>query len=54
MGRHLGIDFGAILMDFGSQLEEGNRAKIDQKRDRKMMKKCMPSRCPKNDPNEIS
>ena len=35
MGRHLGIDFGAILVDFGRQVGVENRAKIDPKRHRK-------------------
>ena len=35
IGRHLGIDLGAILVDFGGQLGGGNRARIDQKRHRK-------------------
>ena len=35
MGRHLGIDFGAILVDFGRQVGVENQAKIDPKRHRK-------------------
>ena len=35
MGRHLGIDFSSILVDFGRQVGTENRAKIDQKRHRK-------------------
>ena len=35
MGRHLGIDFSSILVDFGSQVGRQNRAKIDQKWHRK-------------------
>ena len=35
MGRHLGIDFGVILVDFGRQVGVENRAKIDSKRHRK-------------------
>ena len=35
MGRHLGIDFSWILMDFGSQVGKQNGAKIDPKRQRK-------------------
>ena len=35
MGRHLGIDFLSILVDFGKQVGVENRAKIDQKRHRK-------------------
>ena len=35
MGRHLGIDFSSILVDFGSQVGRQNRAKIDAKRHRK-------------------
>ena len=35
MGRHLGIDFGSILVDIGSQVGVENRAKIDQKWHRK-------------------
>ena len=35
MGRHLGIDFGTILVDFGRQVGFENRAKIDPKRHRK-------------------
>ena len=31
MGSHLGIDFGAILVDFGRQVGLENRAKIDPK-----------------------
>ena len=27
MGRHLGIDFSRILMDFGAQVGQENRAK---------------------------
>ena len=35
MGRHLGIDFSSILVDFGRQVGMQNRAKIDQKWHRK-------------------
>ena len=35
MGRHLGIVFSWILMDFGSQVGRQNEAKIDPKRHRK-------------------
>ena len=35
MGRHLGIDFSSILVDFGRQVGTENRAKIDPKRHRK-------------------
>ena len=35
MGRHLGIDFSSILVDFGSQVGVENRPKIDPKRHRK-------------------
>ena len=35
MGRHLGIDFSSILVDFGRQVGRQNRAKIDQKLHRK-------------------
>ena len=35
MGRHLGIDFSSILVDFGSQVGRQNGAKIDQKWHRK-------------------
>ena len=35
MGRHLGIDFRPILVDFGMQVGVENRAKIDPKRHRK-------------------
>ena len=35
MGRHLGIDFSWILMDFGSQVGKQNGAKIHSKRRRK-------------------
>ena len=35
MGRHLGIDFSSILVDFGRQVGRQNRAKIDAKRHRK-------------------
>ena len=35
MGRHLGIDFGTILVDFVRQVGVENRAKIDPKRHRK-------------------
>ena len=35
MGRHLGIDFKSILVDFGKQVGRQNRAKIDAKRHRK-------------------
>ena len=35
MGRHLGIDFSLILVDFGRQVGRQNRAKIDQKWHRK-------------------
>ena len=35
MGRHLGIDFSSILVDFGRQVGVENRAKIDPKRHRK-------------------
>ena len=35
MGRHLGIDFSLILVDFGRQVGRQNRAKIDAKRHRK-------------------
>ena len=35
MGRHLGIDFSSILVDFGKQVGRQNRAKIDQKWHRK-------------------
>ena len=35
MGRHLGIDFSSILVDFGSQVGVENGAKIDPKRHRK-------------------
>ena len=31
MGSHLGIDFGAILVDFGRQVGLENQAKIDPK-----------------------
>ena len=34
MGRHLGIDFSSILVDFGRQVGTENRAKIDPKRHR--------------------
>ena len=39
MGRHQGIDFGAILVDFGRQVGIENRAKIDPKRHRKSNEK---------------
>ena len=39
MGRHLGIDFSWILMDFGSQVGKQNGAKIDPKRRRKNNRK---------------
>ena len=39
MGRHLGIDFGAILLDFGRQVGVENQAKIDPKRHRKSEEK---------------
>ena len=35
MGRHLGIDFSSILVDFGRQVGRQNRSKIDQKWHRK-------------------
>ena len=35
MGRHLGIDFRTILVDFGKQVGFENRTKIDPKRHRK-------------------
>ena len=35
MGRHLGIDFSSILVDFGRQVGKENRAKRHQKRRRK-------------------
>ena len=35
MGRHLGIDFRTILVDFGRQCGIENRTKIDPKRHRK-------------------
>ena len=35
MGKHLGIDFSTILVDFGTQVGTQNRAKIDTKRHRK-------------------
>ena len=35
MGRHLGIDFSSILVDFGRQLGKEKRAKIDQEWHRK-------------------
>ena len=35
MGRHLGIDFRSILVDFGKQVGVENRPKIDPKRHRK-------------------
>ena len=31
MGRHLGIDFSSILVDFGSQVGRQNRTKIEEK-----------------------
>ena len=34
MGRHLGIDFETILIDFGGQLGGGNRTKTGQDRAR--------------------
>jgi len=34
MGRHLGIDFPPILLDFGCQVTVENRAIIDPKRHR--------------------
>ena len=35
-GRHLGIDFWRILVDFGGQVATKNRSKIDQKLKPKM------------------
>ena len=35
MGRHLGIDFRTILVDFGKQVGVENRTKVDAKRHRK-------------------
>ena len=35
MGRHLGIDFLAILVDFEKQVGIENRTKLDPKRNRK-------------------
>ena len=39
MGRHLGIDFSSILVDFGRQLGKQNRAKIDGKKKGTMIAK---------------
>ena len=39
MGRHLGIDFLATLVDFGSQVGVENRTKIDSKSYRKSEEK---------------
>ena len=39
MGRHLGIDFEWILVDFGKQVGRENRAKRNQKWYRKTIEK---------------
>ena len=39
MGKHLGIDFGTILVDFGRKVGFENQAKIDPKRHRKSNEK---------------
>ena len=44
--------FWWILVDFGRQVGKENRAKIDQKRQRKTMKKWMPPRCQKKSQQE--
>ena len=46
-GMHLGIDFLAILVDFGCQVGVKNRPKIDQKWHRKTMRKRRATRVPK-------
>ena len=52
MGRHLGMDFSWILMDFGSQVGRQNGAKIDSKRHRKTMQKTAETRLPKKSQQE--
>ena len=44
MGRHLGIDFSWILVDFGSQVGAKLGSKIDKKSIQKGIEKQMPKR----------
>ena len=48
MGRHLGIDFSRILVDFWSQVGRQNGTKIDPNRHRKTMQKRRAPRWPKS------
>ena len=47
MGRHLGIDFSWILVDFGRQVGRETGAKIDPKRHRKNSGKTKVNKTPK-------
>ena len=48
MGRHLGIDFSLILVDFGRQVGRQNRAKTLKNGIKKTMEKWKATRWPKS------
>ena len=50
MGRHLGIDFSWILLDFGGQVGAKLGSNIEQNRSKKALK----NRCQKEDDWEAS
>ena len=50
MGRHLGIDFSWILVDFGGQVGTKLRSNIEKNRSKKALK----NRCQKEDDWEAS